>query len=60
MRAAPGAGDEDTIERKAAVRLARQERLTGEDPPSFWAVLNEAVIRRVVGGPATILSELDS
>lgn len=59
MRAAPAAGDEDTIERKAAVRLARQERLTGEDPPSFWAVLNEAVIRRVVGGPSTMRAQLE-
>jgi transcriptional regulator with XRE-family HTH domain len=58
MRAAPAAGDEETIERKAAVRLARQERLAGEDPPKVWAVLNEAVIRRVVGGAATMRAQL--
>ncbi len=58
MRAAPAAGDEETIERKAAVRLARQERLTGEDPPKVWAVLNEAVIRRTVGGAATMHAQL--
>jgi transcriptional regulator with XRE-family HTH domain len=58
MRAAPAVGDEETIERKAAVRLARQERLTGEDPPRFWAVLNEAVIRRVVGGATTMRTQL--
>jgi transcriptional regulator with XRE-family HTH domain len=58
MRAAPAAGDDETIERKAAVRLARQERLTGDDPPTFWAVMNEAVIRRVVGGPATMRAQL--
>lgn len=58
MRAAPAAGDEETIERKAAVRLARQERLTGDDPPRFWAVLNEAVIRRVVGGASTMRAQL--
>jgi hypothetical protein len=33
-----------------AVREARRERLTGGDAPEFRAVLNEAVIRRVVGG----------
>ncbi len=59
MRAAPAAGDKETIERKAAVRLARQERLTGEDPPRFWAVLNEAVIRRVVGGATTMRAQLE-
>ena len=58
MRAAPAAGDEETIERKAAVRLARQERLTGEDPPRLWAVLNEATIRRVVGGATTMRTQL--
>jgi transcriptional regulator with XRE-family HTH domain len=58
MRAAPAAGDEETIERKAAVRLARQERLTEEDPPKVWAVLNEAVIRRVVGGATTMRAQL--
>jgi len=58
MRAAPAAGDEETIERKAAVRLARQERLTGEDPPRLWAVLNEATIRRVVGGATTMRAQL--
>ena len=58
MRAAPAAGDEETIERKAAVRLARQDRLIGADPPEYWAVLNEAVIRRVVGGPGTMRAQL--
>jgi transcriptional regulator with XRE-family HTH domain len=58
MRAAPVAGDEETIERKAAVRLARQDRLTGPEPPDYWAVLNEAVIRRVVGGPDTMRVQL--
>jgi transcriptional regulator with XRE-family HTH domain len=58
MRAAPAAGDGDTIERKTAVRLARQERLTSDDPPEYWAVLNEAVIRRVVGGAETMRGQL--
>lgn len=50
MRTAPAAGDEEAIERKIAVRAARQERLTADDAPECWVVLNEAVIRRVVGG----------
>jgi transcriptional regulator with XRE-family HTH domain len=58
MRAAPAAADAETIERKAAVRLTRQERLTGEDPPKVWAVLNEAVIRRIVGGATTMRAQL--
>jgi transcriptional regulator with XRE-family HTH domain len=59
LRAAPAAADEDEAERKIEVRLARQERLTGDDPPDYWAVLNEAVIRRVVGGADVMRRQLD-
>jgi transcriptional regulator with XRE-family HTH domain len=59
LRAAPAAADEDEAERKIEVRLARQERLTGDDPPDYWAVLNEAVIRRVVGGADVMRKQLD-
>jgi len=59
MQASPAAGDEDEIERMIAVRLRRQERLTGEDPLRLWAVLNESVIRRVVGGPETMRAQLE-
>jgi transcriptional regulator with XRE-family HTH domain len=58
MRAAPVAADEDAIERKTEVRLTRQERLTSAEPPDFCAVLNEAVIRRVVGGAKTMRAQL--
>ena len=51
---APAAGDEEAIERKIAVRAARQERLTADDPPEFCAVLNEAAIRRVVRPTRTL------
>jgi len=59
LRAAPAAADEDEAERKIEVRLARQERMTGDDPPDYWAVLNEAVIRRVVGGADVMRGQLD-
>lgn len=56
---APAAGTDEEAERKVAVRVARQERLTGDDPPEYWAVLNEAVIRRVVGGAEVMRKQLD-
>ncbi|SRR6266536_3350123 len=59
MRAAPAAGNEEAIERKIAVRTARQERLTTDAPPECWAVLGEAVIRRVVGGPQVMRAQLE-
>jgi transcriptional regulator with XRE-family HTH domain len=58
LQAAPAAAVDAEADRKIEVRLARQERLTGEDPPDYWAVLNEAVIRRVVGGPVVMREQL--
>jgi transcriptional regulator with XRE-family HTH domain len=59
MRAAPAVGNEEAIERKIAVRSERQARLTADDAPQVWAVLNEAVIRRVVGGPDVMRRQLE-
>jgi transcriptional regulator with XRE-family HTH domain len=59
LRTAPAAGNDDEVERKIAVRMARQERLTGDDPPEYWVVLNEAVIRRVVGGAEVMRKQLN-
>lgn len=56
---APNSDDDDTIENKIAVRTKRQARLTGDDPLSVWLVLNEAVIRRVVGGPKVMREQLE-
>lgn len=54
--AAPGDPDTD---QKIEIRMARQERLTGDDRPRYWAVLNEAVIRRPVGGAEMMGEQLD-
>jgi transcriptional regulator with XRE-family HTH domain len=59
IQAAPAAGDEEAIDRKVAVRTARTERLTSDEPPQLWEVVNEAVIRRLVGGPEVMRAQLD-
>ncbi len=59
MSAAPAAGDAQAIDRKLAVRSGRQERLTSDDAPEVWAVLNEAVIRREVGGADVMRGQLE-
>ena len=51
MSAAPAAGDAQAIDRKLAVRSGRQERLTSDDAPEVWAVLNEAGIAARSAGP---------
>jgi transcriptional regulator with XRE-family HTH domain len=48
----------EEIEKQATVRITRQERLAESDPPELWAVVNEAVIRRVVGGRAVMREQL--
>ena len=50
---------DDEIERLVSVRLARQELLTSDDAPQLWLVLNEAVIRRAVGGRQTMREQLE-
>nr|WP_279492971.1 helix-turn-helix transcriptional regulator [Actinocrispum wychmicini] len=46
------------IERSVELRLARQRRLSSDNPPRLRAVLNEAVIRRTVGGYGTMAAQL--
>src|SRR5450759_5000731 len=50
--------DED-IQQRVAVRMARQERLSAAGAPQLWAIVNEAVIRRAVGGHAAMLAQLN-
>ncbi len=59
LHAPPAAATEEEITRRITVRLARQERLTADDPPEYWVVLNEAVIRRAVGGAEPMRAQLD-
>ena len=45
----PDAAPEET-ERRVALRLGRQQLLTRPEPPRLWVILDEAVLRRRVGG----------
>jgi transcriptional regulator with XRE-family HTH domain len=54
-----GADDStDAIDRLVELRMARQARMPIESRPRYWAVLNEAVLRRVVGGPEVMRAQL--
>jgi transcriptional regulator with XRE-family HTH domain len=48
----------DEIERRVRLRLARQELLSRERPPRIWAVMDEAVLRRPVGGAQVMRAQL--
>jgi transcriptional regulator with XRE-family HTH domain len=52
-------GDHDGIERNVALLMARQPPLTSDDPPRLWAVLDEAALRRTVGGAGLMRLQLD-
>lgn len=48
----------DEIERRVAVRMKRQELLADKDPARVWFVMDEAVLRRPVGGRAVMRAQL--
>jgi transcriptional regulator with XRE-family HTH domain len=49
----------DDIERQVQLRMARQPAITRDDPPKVWAVLDEAALRRQVGGPGLMRLQLE-
>jgi transcriptional regulator with XRE-family HTH domain len=46
------------IEQAARLRVARQSRLRGPDPLELDVVINEAVVRRVIGGAEVMRTQL--
>jgi len=51
--------DEQAIEERVKIRLERQKLLTtGSDPLRLWAILDEAVLRREVGGTDIMAAQM--
>ncbi|MHA5050257.1 helix-turn-helix domain-containing protein [Streptomyces sp. SD15] len=50
---------EAQLEERLTVRMGRQERLGSADRPALWVVLDEAVLRRPVGGHAVMRGQLE-
>lgn len=55
----PGASDAE-IERRVTARMNRQRIFGRQQPPRYGAVLDEAVIRRSVGGASVMRSQLEA
>lgn len=52
-------GAEETVNERVELRLARQQLLTRPDPPHVWAVIDEAALRRPIGGRAVMRAQLE-
>jgi hypothetical protein len=48
----------EEIERRIKLRMARQRLLHGDDPLQLWAVVDEALLRRPLGGPAVMREQV--
>src|SRR5207248_742443 len=59
IQAARPDAEEPEVEKRVAARLARQSLLVDSDPPLYWAIIDEAVISRPVGGPAVMRAQLE-
>ncbi|MEU8039324.1 helix-turn-helix transcriptional regulator [Streptosporangium sp. NPDC049078] len=51
--------DEALIERHVQARLARQEILTKENPPTLLALIDEAALRKLIGGAEVMCEQID-
>jgi transcriptional regulator with XRE-family HTH domain len=59
IRAIRPDSSEAEVERKVTARVTRQKLLTDPHPPEYWAVLDEAVLHRVVGGREVMRAQLE-
>jgi len=50
----------DEIDRRVELRMARQQLLTRPEAPPLWAVIDEAALRRPIGGPEVMRAQIAS
>ncbi|RZU75088.1 helix-turn-helix protein [Micromonospora kangleipakensis] len=50
----------EEIDRRVNLRVERQELLRRTRPPQLWAVVDEAALRRPIGGPEVMRGQLDA
>jgi hypothetical protein len=51
---------EAELDRRVELRIARQELLTKPGAPQLWAVLDEAALRRPIGGPDILRGQIEA
>ncbi|MEU5907358.1 helix-turn-helix transcriptional regulator [Micromonospora sp. NPDC047527] len=55
-----GTADAAEIERRVALRMQRQQLLRRDDPPQLWAVVDEAALRRPIGGVEVMRGQVEA
>jgi hypothetical protein len=50
----------EELDRRVALRIARQQVLERPNPPHFWAVVDEAALRRPIGGLKVMREQLEA
>jgi hypothetical protein len=58
VRGGPLELDAEEVERLIEVRMTRQQLLSRAGRPQLWAILDEAAIRRLIGGPDVMRAQL--
>jgi Domain of unknown function (DUF5753)/Helix-turn-helix domain len=55
-----GRADPEEIDMRVNLRMARQEVLTRSDPPQLWTVVDEAALRRSIGGLKVMREQIEA
>jgi transcriptional regulator with XRE-family HTH domain len=55
-----GTATAEEIDRRADLRMARKQMLQRDESPRLWAVLDEAVLRRPIGGKEVLREQIES
>jgi len=50
----------EEVERRVGLRMARQELLSRPDAPQLWVVVDEAALRRPIGGPKIMRAQIEA
>jgi len=54
------AEDPEEIDRRVGLRMARKRLLTRPEAPQLWAVIDEAVLRRPMGGAEVMRDQIEA
>jgi Domain of unknown function (DUF5753) len=58
VQGAPGL-EPDEVDRRVALRLGRQKLIDRENPPRLWAIVDEAALRRPMGGRDVLAAQIE-